>query len=86
LIAPVDTITPVPLLYHVHTFYKVRYNSPTTHPSQPTYTIKELPKKRRKKETKEDKQKGKKGTNTLTISDKVQHTHTNKNGGKLAEM
>ena len=30
LIAPVDTITPVPLLYHIRTFYIVRYNSPTT--------------------------------------------------------
>jgi len=49
LIAPVDTITPVPLLYHVRTFYIVRYNSSTTHPSHPTYTINELQKKEKKK-------------------------------------
>ena len=48
LIAPVDTITPVPLLYHVRTFYIVRYSSPTGHPSQPTYTINELQKKKKK--------------------------------------
>jgi len=93
LIAPVDTITPVPLLYHIRTFYIVRYNSPTTHPSQPTYTINELQKKKKKqkqggrkrlgKETKEDKQKEKRKerkkntTNALTNSDQVQLTHTN---------
>ena len=47
LIAPVDTITPVPLLYHVHTFYMVRYNSPTTQPSQPTDTTNELQQRKR---------------------------------------
>jgi len=49
LIAPVDTITPVPLLYHIRTFYIVRYSSPATHPSQPTYTINELQKGKRKR-------------------------------------
>jgi len=48
LIALVDTITPVPLLYHVRIFYIVRYNSPITHPSQPTYTFKEFQKRKRK--------------------------------------
>ena len=49
LIAPVDTITPLPLFYHVRTFYIVRYNSPTSHPSQPTYNINELQKRMRKR-------------------------------------
>ena len=58
LIAPVDTITPVPLPYRVRTFYIVRYNSPTTQasqptqPSQPTYSTNELPKEDKKKVTK----------------------------------
>jgi len=46
LIAPVVTINPLPLLYHVRTFYIVRYNSPTTRPSQPTYTFNELQKRK----------------------------------------
>jgi len=46
LIAPVVTITPVSLLYHIRsTFYIVRYNFSTTHPSQPTYTNNETKKK-----------------------------------------
>jgi len=49
LIAPVVTITPVSLLYHVRsTFYIVSYNSPTTHPSPPTYTNNVISKKGRK--------------------------------------
>ena len=44
LIAPVLTITPLPLLYHVRTFYTACYTSPTTHRPQPTYTFDELPK------------------------------------------
>ena len=52
LIAPIDTITPVPLLYHVRTYHTVRYNFLTTHPSQPTYTINELQKKEEKKKKK----------------------------------
>jgi len=39
----------VSLLYHVRTYYIVHYNSPTNHSSQPTYTINELPKKRKKR-------------------------------------
>jgi len=39
----------VPLLYHVRTFYIVRYSSPTTHPSHPTYTINELQKRKTKR-------------------------------------
>ena len=34
LIVPVVTITPLPLLYHVRTFYITRYTSSTTHSSQ----------------------------------------------------
>jgi len=50
LTAPVVKSTPVPLLYHVRTFYTVHQNSPTTHPSQPTYTmINELQKRKRKR-------------------------------------
>jgi len=48
LIAPVNTITPEPLLYHVCTFYIVRYNSLTTHPSQPICTLIELQKRNKK--------------------------------------
>jgi len=48
LIAPVDTTTPVPLLYYVCTLYIVRYNFPKTHPSQPTYAINALQKEKRK--------------------------------------
>jgi len=81
LIALVDTITPVPLLYHVRTFYILRYNSLTTHLSQPTYTINELQKKKKKKkqggrkrlekEAKEDKQKEKRKERK-----KTQRTHS----------
>ena len=46
LIALVVTITPVSLLYHIRTFYIVRYISPTTYLSQPTYT-----KRKRKRNT-----------------------------------
>jgi len=49
-VAPVVTITPVPLFYHVYIFYIVHFKSLTTHPSQPTYTFNEL----QKKELKED--------------------------------
>jgi len=49
---PVVTSTPVPLLYHIRTFYMVRYSFLTTHKSQPAYTIEEL--QRKKIETKED--------------------------------
>jgi len=49
LIAQVVTITPLPLLYHVCTFYIARYTSSTTHPSQPTYTFDELQKRKRKR-------------------------------------
>jgi len=45
LIALVVTIIPLLLLYHVGTFYIVCYTSPTTHPSQLTYTFNELQKK-----------------------------------------
>ena len=38
LIAPVDTITTSPLQAKVRTFYLSRYNTSTTHSSQPTYT------------------------------------------------
>jgi len=51
LIAPVVTITPVPLLYNVRTFYIVRYKSPTTHPSQPTYTFNSKKKGKKEMET-----------------------------------
>ena len=51
LIALVDTITPVPLLYHVHTLYIVRYNSPTTYRFPYTYTINELQKEKEKEPT-----------------------------------
>jgi len=48
LIAPVVTITPLLLLYQVRTFYIIRYNCHTTHPSQPTYTFNSTPKRKRK--------------------------------------
>jgi len=51
LITPVVTITPVPLLYHFRTFYIVRYNYLTTYLSQPTYTINEPTKRKRKRNT-----------------------------------
>jgi len=56
LIAPVITITPLPPLYYVCTFYIVRYTFFTTHPCQPTYTINEL-QKEKYKEAKERKRK-----------------------------
>jgi len=49
LITSVVAITPVPLLYHA-IFYIVRYNSPTTHPSKPTYTSNELKKETEKED------------------------------------
>jgi len=64
LIAPVVTITPIPLLYNVGTLYIVRYNPLTTHPSQPTHIFKELHKKEKEKETKEVRKKGKRKTLT----------------------
>ena len=68
LIAPVVTVTPELLLYHVRTFYIVRYNSSTTHPSQLAYTFNELQKRKRKR----NKGGRKKGQKTR------QHKHTNK--------
>ena len=49
LIAPVDTITPASLLYHLRAFYIVRYNSLTTQPSQPTYNTHEQQQRKRKR-------------------------------------
>jgi len=53
LIVLVVTITPLPLLNHVRTFYIARYTSPTTYLSHPTYTFNELQTKEKEKETKE---------------------------------
>jgi len=88
-ITPFDTITLVTLLYHVRTFYIVRYNPPTTQPSQPIYTTNELQQrkrnrnqrrinnKRKKKGGKRRKKKvGEQRTNTHINSDEVQRTHT----------
>jgi hypothetical protein len=50
LIIPVVTITPLPLLYHVRTFYIARYTSFTTHPNQTTYTFYKLQKKKKKRQ------------------------------------
>jgi len=70
LTASVVAITPVPLLYHVRTFYIVRYNSPATHPSQPTYTFNKIQNKRNKGGLTKD------HTNTHT------NKHTNKRTNK----
>jgi len=55
-------------------FYTVRYNSLTTHQSQPTYTINELQKKK-EQETKEDKQKKEKRKKNNT-KERKKHKHT----------
>ena len=61
LIAQVVTITPpLPLLFHVRTFYIVRYTSSTSHPSQPAYTFNELEKGKRQKKQRRIKTKSKK--------------------------
>jgi len=49
LIAPVVTITPLPLLYHIRTLFIARYTSPTTYPSQPIYIYNELQQRKRKR-------------------------------------
>jgi len=67
LIAPVVTITPVPLLYHVRTFYILCYNFPTTHPTQFTYTRNELQKKEKKKNQRRERKK-RKGEKSRTHS------------------
>jgi len=71
LIAPVVTITPLPLLYHVRTFYIVRYTFLKTHPSQHTYTFNELQLRKKKKKQKRGKRRT---THTQdTKQDKSQH-------------
>ena len=72
LIAPADIIPPVPLLDHVRVFYIVRCHSPTTHSSQPTYTINELHKRKRKRTKRR-------------IDQKTKTKHTNKRERKRKE-
>jgi len=77
--APVDTITPLPLLYHVRIFYLVPYASPTTHPSQPTYTFNELQDRKRTRNEGENNKK-KKGKRKRRYTHKTQNKtkHNNK--------
>jgi hypothetical protein len=70
LIAPVVTITPVPLLYHVRTFYISCYISSTTHPPQPTNTCNEHQKRKRKTYKEGGKKTKQKQTNKQTMKQK----------------
>jgi len=78
LINPVDTITPVPLLDHVRTFSIVRYNPPTTQPSQPNYTTNEHRKRNKRRINKIKTKKAKnKQIHTLCQTKYDEHIHVN---------
>ena len=70
-IAPIVTISPLPPLFHLRTFYIARYTSSTTHPPQPTYTFNKLKQKEGKKEKKRKEKKNSKFSNNNNHNNQI---------------